>query len=154
EVWYNFLFGNGGSPPGVTVALHALAKDGGTTGQGPFYWYGGSVDGKATATIYGAAMSQRTRAGALFVNVPEGEYRVTVDGPTVTCFLSSAGVAGNGENYYGFTSPHLNEARAPVLAGHSTPFILIECLCSSRLLATTNAVDAAACPMLPDAALR
>jgi hypothetical protein len=108
--------------PFVPASIELLpegAEGGVPQGSGPFIWNHGKSTPGGNASL------------TTFVNLPDGEYSVVLRDPRVGCI--NGGLYW-GEVYTGFAAP-LNEFRAPVLAGYSTPWIAAACSCKTDLSA-------------------
>jgi hypothetical protein len=102
-------------------------------GDGPFYTLGGKWIPGSSKTVAGGIPTSSSGvfpsiisiiSGATFVNLPEGEYVVTVAQPNAFCG-NPFGRASNA--VYGYVASS-GTLRAPVLAGHSTT-VVAECGC-------------------------
>jgi hypothetical protein len=105
---------------GVRVSLEPSG------GNGPFYFLGGRWVPNALASVPGDLILPSSYAGATFVNLKEGEYRVTVSQPNAFCNVLGSG----GSPLWGFVSDP-GVIRAPVLLGHMTATIVAECNCKN-----------------------
>jgi hypothetical protein len=117
-------------------------------GEGPFYTVDGRLEPAATRTRGGGTSPAPFVAGgqgASFANVPEGEYRLSVDLQGTSC---RAWGWFSGDPVWGFSSRTVDVIGVPVLAGHLTPNIWAQCTCDwqSRLDR-----DAGTCAAGPDA---
>jgi hypothetical protein len=147
----NDVEANNGSFTGNSLGDAVVSVDP-AKGNGPFYFYGGKWIPGSTKTVPGGVpntggMAMNVSAGAMFVNLPEGEYDVTVSQPNAFCG-NPYGRATNAA--YGYVAL-LNDGaprgtlRAPVLAGYTTA-VAAECGCLASH-------DSARCGLAKDAGL-
>lgn len=108
----------GGTLGDVTVSVDP------SQGEGPFYFLGGKWIPGSTRTVPGLVTTPSALSGATMVNLPEGEYDVTVAQPAAFCG-NPFGRSGNAAYGYAASSGTL---RAPVRAGYATE-VSAECGC-------------------------